>query len=447
MAGKVLRVLGVHGLGDHRASDWQVKWPEAIKAAFPDIEGLTLDFRFVTYDDIFEKTDISFFDTAGALWKLTKSGVSALGRNRGVISTISDKIRWTAGYVVAWVEDEGFQRQSRKRILDAVREHRPDVILAHSLGSLVTYNAFSHQDAKEKEVERILAKVKYVTLGSQIANPFVLRNLTNGRILPLAVAFWHHLYNVNDAVFTAPIRLWDGANFRQTETPFDDDGIADHAPESYFRHRATVENVWRTIGAEAVGAKTFGSAPTVKARTVATASRKTQKALLIGINDYPDPAQRLEGCINDVFTMSSVLQDCGVPPEAIRTCLDGRATAEGILSRLKWLLDDPKPGDELIFYYSGHGARIPEYGNDYEPDHYTESLVPWDFDWTPEKAISDDQIFNLYSQLPYDCRLLMIFDCCHSGGIHRDGGMRPRGLTPPDDIRHRELKWDRKTGM
>ncbi|MDO8354666.1 MAG: caspase family protein, partial [Aestuariivirga sp.] len=397
-------------------------------------------------DDIFEKTDISFFDTAGALWKLTKSGVSAIGRReRGAISNISDKIRWTAGYVVAWVEDEGFQRQSRKRILDAVREHQPDVILAHSLGSLVTYNAFSHPDAKA--VSQVLANVKYVTFGSQIGNPFVIRNLTNGRVQPLGVKFWHHLYNMHDDVFTAPIRLWDGANFRQTETPFDDDGIADHAAESYFRHRATVENVWRTIGAEAVGAKKFGSAPTVRARSVSARSRKTQKALLVGINDYPDPAQRLEGCINDVFTMSSVLQDCGVPPEAIRTCLDGRATADGILDRLKWLLDDPKPGDELVFYYSGHGARIPEYGNDYEPDHFTESLVPWDFDWSPKKAISDDQILNLYSQLPYDCRLVMIFDCCHSGGIHRDGGPRPRGITPPDDVRHRELKWDGKTEM
>ena len=92
--------------------------------------------------------------------------------------------------------------------------------------------------------------------------------------------------------------------------------------------------------------------------------------------------------------MSAVLQDCGFPPETIRTCLDDRATAEGILSRLKWLLDDPKPGDELVFYYSGHGARIPEYGENFEPDHYVESLVPWDFDWSPEKSISDDQIFG-----------------------------------------------------
>ena len=215
----------------------------------------------------------------------------------------------------------------------------------------------------------------------------MIRNLTNGRVQPLHVGFWHHLYNVHDDVFTAPIRLRDAPNFEQTETPFDDDGIADHAAESYFRHRATIENVWRPIGAEAVGARSVRlGADRQRPAPASAQGRKTQKALLVGINDYPDPAQRLEGCVNDVFTMSSVLQDCGFPPEAIRTCLDDRATAEGILSRLKWLLDDPRPGDELVFYYSGHGARIPEYGDDFEPDHHVESLVPWDFDWSPREG-------------------------------------------------------------
>jgi hypothetical protein len=44
--------------------------------------------------------------------------------------------------------------------------------------------------------------------------------------------------------------------------------------------------------------------------------------------------------------------------------------------------------------------------------------------------------------LPYDTQFLAIFDCCHSGGMTRDGAVRVRGLSPPDDIRHRELKWD-----
>ena len=59
MADKILTILGVHGLGDHRASDWTRKWPEAIAAAFPLMQGLSLEFKFVTYDDIFAQTEIS----------------------------------------------------------------------------------------------------------------------------------------------------------------------------------------------------------------------------------------------------------------------------------------------------------------------------------------------------------------------------------------------------
>lgn len=448
MSERNITILGIHGLGDHRHSDWEAKWSSAITSAFPKIPDQSLDLRFTTYDDIFAKTEISVGECIRAIWKLTGSGISSLGRRqRGVISDIADRIKWTAGYVVAWVENDEFKRRSRKRVLDAVREHKPDVILAHSLGSLITYNALAHDDTRQQDVRVILAKTVYVTLGSQIGNPFVLRNLTNGRIVPLDVRFWHHLYNVHDDVFTAEIRLPNVANFLQTNTPFDIEGVADHSAESYLTHKAAVENVWRPISAGSSRPRVFGLAAKPSRGKVIAGRNMTQKALLVGINNYRNKADRLEGCVNDVFTMSSVFQDCGVPPEVIRACLDERATTEGILTRLKWLLDDAKPGDELIFYYSGHGARIPEYGDNYEPDHHVETLVPWDFDWSREKAISDDQIFGLYSQLPYDCRLILIFDCCHAAGMRRDGGMRPRGLTPPDDIRHRELKWDSRTQM
>jgi hypothetical protein len=448
MADKLITMLCVHGLGDHRTSDWETSWAAAVDAAFPKIPGLRPVFKFVTYDDIFAEIDITPLDCAAALWKLGTSGLFGPARARGVLTDIAERIKWTAGYVVAWVEREDFQRQSRKRILDAVAQYQPDVILAHSLGSLVTYDAFSHDDAAKASVSGILQKATYVTLGSQIGNPFVIRNLTPGRIAPLPVKQWHHLYNIHDSVFTAEIRIWDATNFTQTNTPFDIDGIADHAPESYFGHQGTIQNVWRSIAAGAKNAKAFGPAARIP-RTVrpATTVKKRQKALLVGINDYPDPANRLEGCVNDVFTMSKVLQSCGLPPETIRVCLDDRATAQGIIDRLKWLLDDPKPGDELVFYYSGHGARIPEYGENFEPDRHVETLVAHDFDWTMEKAVTDDQIYELYSQLPYETRLIMIFDCCHSGGIHRDSGPRPRGINPPDDIRHRELKWDPETDM
>ena len=49
--------------------------------------------------------------------------------------------------------------------------------------------------------------------------------------------------------------------------------------------------------------------------------------------------------------------------------------------------------------------------------------------------------------MPYGAHFLAILDCCHSGGMTRDGGPRVRGLTPPDDIRHRMLKWNTKLQM
>jgi len=447
-----LKIMGVHGLGDHRGSGWEGSWEQAIRDVFPHrSDAIELEFQFVTYDDLFEKVDISAWEAARAFWQLSKSGLSWVGRReRGILSEVSERIKWTAGYVVAWLEDEAFKAQSRRRMLDAVRRGAPDVILAHSLGSLVTYNAITHSDAGDPAIASVLRQANYVTLGSQLNNPFVIGNLSNGRILPPPVASWYHLFNRHDDVFTAPIRLPTMPGFRQVETTFDDEGVGDHAAESYFRNPATVANLWTPIGGAKIGARSFASpAPRAKAKSATTAAKpgKQRKALLIGINDYPQAEQRLEGCINDVFTMSAVLQDCEFPPDSIRTCLDSRATAKAILDRLEWLVDGASAGDELVFYFSGHGARIPEYGENFEPDHHLECLVPWDFDWTPERAISDDHMYWLYSQLPYECRLIMIFDCCHSGGMHRMGGARPRGITPPDDIRHRELKWDAKTEM
>jgi hypothetical protein len=117
------------------------------------------------------------------------------------------------------------------------------------------------------------------------------------------------------------------------------------------------------------------------------------------------------------------------------------------MERLHWLLDDVRAGDERVLFYSGHGAQIPAYGAKEEIDHFDECLVPYDFDWSPQRAITDNQFLALYSQLPYESHFAAIFDCCHAGGMTRDGGPRARGINPPDDIRHRALRWNIELGM
>jgi hypothetical protein len=448
---KKLKVLGVHGLGDHRNSTWKDDWKATLLAVFPGQTEIDLQFAFLTYDPIFERVDISTWETMQAVWKLGRSGVAnTLGQRRDVAGELSDRLKWTAGYVVAWVEDDGFKQQTRKLVLDSVAAEKPDVILAHSLGSLITYDAFAHRDARRPAVAAALRNARYVTLGSQLGNPFVAGNVASGRLMPLPVSQWFHLYNQEDDVFTAPIKLWDSPTFRQVDAHFDVPGGADHSAVEYLRHTNTIEGVWRPLAEQTINRRAFGATRAVarKRRPAGRIpDRKRRRALLVGINQYPQEQDRLEGCVNDVYLMSAVLQECGFPAGSIRVCLDERATSAGITDRLKWLLDDPRDGDERVFYYSGHGARIADYGERMEPDRQMETLVPWDFDWSPERAIVDDQIFSLYSQLPYNTRFAMILDCCHSGGLHRQGNSKVRGLNPPDDIRHRELRWDKRAGM
>jgi hypothetical protein len=154
----------------------------------------------------------------------------------------------------------------------------------------------------------------------------------------------------------------------------------------------------------------------------------------------------LEGCANDVFLVSSVLQECGFKAEDIRVVLDERATAEAILERMHWLLEGTDSGDMRFLFYSGHGAQLPPYGPDGRVDHVDACLAPYDFAWTRETAITDDRLVDLYSPLPYDVHLVMVFDSCYSGGLTR-GAVRVRGLQPPDDIRHRILRWDESAQM
>lgn len=51
--------------------------------------------------------------------------------------------------------------------------------------------------------------------------------------------------------------------------------------------------------------------------------------------------------------MSSVLQESGFEPEDIRIVLNDRATTQGIMDRLHWLLDGVRDGDERMLFYSG----------------------------------------------------------------------------------------------
>lgn len=434
----MLTVLGVHGIGDHHTDlTWQNEWRQAISESLTSCQA-AFDVRveFFLYDELFAEYPITFAGSVEALAKLLHSGADNLLRHpRGLLDGFHSKLRWYAGMVVQWVENERLRQKLRSGLAARINEIEPQVICGHSLGSLVCYDTFTDPRSR-----RTAAGRTFLSLGSQLANPFVSGNFLAGRITQIEDCQWYHLFNRHDNVFTAPIHLSE-STFKQVDTPFDRPGWADHDAASYLRHPATAAQVWSEITAPRREQAFLARSRQALAIDRRPARKPLRRALVVGINDYPNPQDRLEGCVNDAFLVSSVLQECGFDAADIRLLLDSRATAQAIRERLNWLLDAAVAGDQLVFYYSGHGAQLASYGAGDVVDQLDEALVPVDFDWSPEHSIRDDQLYELYSQLPYDVDFVMVLDCCHSGGMQRGAGPRIRGLDPPDDIRHRMLRW------
>ena len=164
-----------------------------------------------------------------------------------------------------------------------------------------------------------------------------------------------------------------------------------------------------------------------------------KKALLVGINIYkPELGADLRGCVNDVETMRKLLVDnFKFLPENVRVLVDERATKQGILDRLGWLLNGAKEGDELVFHYSGHGSQVRDRNGDELDDQLDEILCPHDLDW--EDPLTDDCLAELFRQLPKGVHLTMICDACHSGSMDRNVTVlkSAKSILPPFDIRSR----------
>ena len=435
------KILCIHGIGgkDATMDQWKPDWEKAIResAGFPD----ELEFNFLKIDDLFTESKnrlgrIKYVQAIGkfiASWLST--AVEEKFKSRGVIDTIN----WYAGMPAQFATDDELRRKLQTRLESTIRTYQPDVIFTHSLGTLIAYDFLRQKSVLNKNYDFVL-----ITSGSQIGHP-AMRQLFGGVILPLSVKYWINLHNEDDRVFASRTISIESDIFSQVETPFEYATI-NHEAIRYISHSNSIAQAWPIVVSQSSARvpRSFDlNKLSVKSLEKRSGGRKpNRKALLIGINDYPDEQNRLEGCVNDVFRMSEVLQEFGFDPEEIRVIINERATTSEIRNRLKWLLGDAKKDDLRFFFYSGHGAQIPSSHGDYELDGNDECLVPYDFDWTIEHAYTDKEFLELYSQLSKDVNFITVFDCCHSGGLTRGNGIKTRGLNPPDDIRHREIKWD-----
>jgi len=161
-------------------------------------------------------------------------------------------------------------------------------------------------------------------------------------------------------------------------------------------------------------------------------------ALLVGIRDYPPkgPERDLPGCDLDVARMEALLRDAyGVPPERISVLRDLDATRDAIEAGLVALGGRAGPDEAALFYFSGHGAQLPDLDGD-EEDGWDEALVPADekpriftTDAQLRLFLSDDRIGEILRGFRTR-NVTVLFDSCHAGTAVREAEAVP----PPPEL-------------
>ncbi|XAR53047.1 hypothetical protein NMG60_11021435 [Bertholletia excelsa] len=149
--------------------------------------------------------------------------------------------------------------------------------------------------------------------------------------------------------------------------------------------------------------------------------RQPKRAVLCGIR-YGTNKLKLKGIINDVNMMKSLLIDNFQFPEcAIRVLTDDQNNPSlvpnkgNIQNALKWLVADSKAGDSLVFFFSGHGLRQPDFDDD-QIDGFYETICPADF-MTAGMILDSEINETIVKPLKKGVTLHAIVDACHSGSI------------------------------
>ncbi|MDJ0595672.1 MAG: caspase family protein [Pleurocapsa sp. MO_226.B13] len=168
-------------------------------------------------------------------------------------------------------------------------------------------------------------------------------------------------------------------------------------------------------------------------------------ALLVGINDYPNPNHRLEGCVNDITKIEDYLNERFDKKEyqlQLQTLKDEQATREAVINGFRSHLRQAGKDDVVLFYYSGHGAQEdapPEFWH-LEPDHQNETLMCYDSSPKTGWALADKELAKLIAEVAEnEPHITIILDCCHSGSGTKDPMQETKERRGPADKRKRPL--------
>jgi metacaspase-1 len=153
-------------------------------------------------------------------------------------------------------------------------------------------------------------------------------------------------------------------------------------------------------------------------------------ALIIAIGTYePSTGWKAISSLNDINYMKPALISQGFAEEDIDIIKDEQATKAGIIAAIDRLIEKARPGDIIVFHFSGHGQQIFDDAKKDEADGYDEALVAYNANmrygggYTGQNHLRDDELGDklklVRKAIGKDGSLLVLLDACHSGTATR----------------------------
>ncbi len=168
------------------------------------------------------------------------------------------------------------------------------------------------------------------------------------------------------------------------------------------------------------------------------------RALLVGIGKYDTRStgwSTIHGD-RDVDMIAEALKKHGFKAENIKCLKNSQATKASIVKAMKELAEQCRPGDKVLFHFSGHGQPISDLNGDEKKKPFDEALVPYDACRTRrykigskfyngENHLIDDEINFLLDgikkKLGSRGLLFVAFDACYSEGLEMAKSMIEQG--------------------
>ncbi|MBC7690111.1 MAG: caspase family protein [Aquabacterium sp.] len=152
-------------------------------------------------------------------------------------------------------------------------------------------------------------------------------------------------------------------------------------------------------------------------------------ALIIGINDYYEApgiksVESLDGSVNDANAIRDMLiTKFGFKKNNIDTVYNAAATRDNIVASLSKKLQQCKPGDIMVFFYSGHGVwmRNSQLEDDAIKKGRNQAMLTSDLYNYKDHFKCFLRDFTLKTWFNYfvskKVKLTSIFDCCFGGNL------------------------------